>query len=240
MNSNNSNPNPETVEKVRAHVALRLDLLASCARAATGLNNAASKLAFVELRAIAVGLTDIDAVQAAVCAKFPKLTSNGKPSKTPNSSFRTSWDKIVLVASVLAGTHKTYDRPEALAIAREFVADGNATYEDETGKLVSLRITLNDCVDRIKADKMQSARDTANAKTDAEKAAEKAASEAALVAAYVDAVANSPVMLAALAERIAGFTSEDVGKADAVASLREATGTFAETLAAAEPMQQAA
>lgn len=228
MQNNTQNPNPAMVEAVRAHVALRVDLLASCARAANGLNNAASRFAYSELRAIRTGLTDLEAVQAAVCAKFPKLTGNGKPSKTPNSSFRTSWDKIALLASVLDGSNKTYERAEAKAIAESFIADDNARPDG------SLKLTLNDVCDRIRDDKAAAGRAKAAAKTDAEKEAEKAAEEAATVAAYVNAVAESPLMLSALADRIAAFTTDDMGKAEAVAKLREATGTFAETIIAME------
>lgn len=239
MIKNETNPTTVNVEAVRAHVALRVDLLASCARAANGLNNAASRFAYCELRAIEDGLTDIEAVQAAVCAKFPKLTGNGKPSKTPNSSFRTSWDKIVLLHDVLNGLSKTYDRPEALAIAQSFVATDNAV-RDDTGKIVSLRLTLNDVVDRIKDDKAAAGRERARNKTDEEKAAEKAAEEAATVAAYVNAVAESPAMLAALAERIAAYTVEDAGKADAIAKLYDAIGAFTATLQAAEEAERKA
>lgn len=233
VQNNVSNPKPETVEAVRAHVALRVDLLASCARAANQLSGAASRWAFMELRAIAAGLTDVESVQLAVCEKFPKLTGNGKPSKTPNSSFKTSWDKFVLVAAVLAGEHDTYKADNLVAIAREFVADGNGKF-DENGKLVSVSQSLNDTVDRIKADHASAKRDERAAETDEQKASRKAAEDEQLIQQFAGTVANSPAMLTALAGRIAAYTAEDAPKAEACSKLADAIATFTATLVAAE------
>ncbi len=189
-----SNPSAATVEAVRAHVASRVDLLASCARMATGLNNSASKWARAELIALSAGLTDRIAIQAAVCEKFPKVTANAKVSKTPNSSFKTSFDKFVLLADVIAGTHKTYASDGAKAIAASFVSDD--------------KVTLNDAVDRIKADHAATGREERANEGEEAKAARIASEEAAMQGQIAGTVTNSGAIMLALAERIDGMDAE--------------------------------
>lgn len=241
MQNNQNNPKPETVAAVRAHVALRVDLLASCARGVATLSNAASRWAYAEGRALADGLTDRDAIQRAVCEKFPKLTGNGKPSKTPSTGFKTSYDKFVLLADVRDGTHRTYTAPALVAIAEQFFSDGNGIFEEvevdgkPSKRLVGVRMSLNDAVDRIKDGHAAAGRAERAAETDEQKAARKASEEEAMVQQFAGTVAASPAMLNALASRIAAFTvEEDADKADALEAVRTAIGGFAELLAASE------
>lgn len=202
VTNDKTNANDELVAKVRAHVEARVTLLASCSRNANALNNSATAWAYAELRAIAEGLTDRDAVQRAVCEKFPKVTGNGKVSKTPNSAFKTSFDKFVLLADVLAGEHKTYTSDNALRLATEFVSDDNARASG------GYRMTLNDVVDRIKSDHAAAAREERANESEADKAARKAREAAEGNAVVAGIVVNDGAVMLALAERIANLEPE--------------------------------
>lgn len=207
VTNNNANANDELVAKVRAHVEARVTLLASCSRNANALNNSATAWAYAELRAIAEGLTDRDAVQRAVCEKFPKVTGNGKVSKTPNSAFKTSFDKFVLLADVLAGEHKTYSSDALLSIARDFVSDDNAVRNNE-GAIQRYRMTLNDAVDRIKSAHAAAGREERANESEQDKANRKAREAAEANATVAGIVANDGAVMLALAERIASLEPE--------------------------------
>jgi vacuolar-type H+-ATPase subunit I/STV1 len=180
------NPNAEAI---RAHVAARVDLLASCSRAATQMDNSATNWARAELVAIAANLTDRDAIQRAVCEKFPKVTGNGKISKTPSAKFKTSFDKFVMLDSILRGEHKTYSSPEAMALA--------VAFRDGTRKL-----TLNDVVEQIKDAHAAASRSERANETEADKQARKAREEAETVATIAGATVNSGATMLELARRI--------------------------------------
>lgn len=188
MQTVKTNPEQAAIEAVRAHVAARVELLASCARSATALDNSATKWARAEQRAIEAGLTDRDGVQRAVCEKFPKITGNGKVSKTPNGKFRTSFDRFVLISTVLDGSNKTYSSAGCVAIARSFV-DGE-------------KLTLNDAVEQIKSLHSAEQREARGNETEAEKAAREAREQAETVETVAGIAANDGAILLALAARL--------------------------------------
>lgn len=183
-----------TVEAIRAHVMARAELLASCSRSANALNNSATNWARAELLAIRDGLTDRDAVQRAVCEKFPKVTGNGKISKTPNGKFKTSFDKFVMLDAILRGEHQTYSSADALKLAEAF-RDGE-------------KLTLNDVVEQIKDGHAAAKRSERANETEADKAARKAREEAETVATIAGATVNSGATMLELARRISDMDAE--------------------------------